>query len=245
LFAKHSLTPLSQTQLSSAQASLWLDQGNLNAAARWAEQVNIKQIDPIHQSEALAFAKVQMALGNYEKARPVLDNVLQVARSQNLITVVILCQSLLALAHQSHGESVKAQECLNEALSLAEPEGFIRAFVDEGPSMARLLYKALSREIAPAYVRRLLAAFPSPKLEETTQAQTSEFDWVEPLSERELEVLQLIAEGLTNKEVSDRLYLSPNTVKVHNRTIFSKLGVKSRTQAVARARGMGLLKSNG
>ncbi|MCJ7701824.1 MAG: response regulator transcription factor, partial [Anaerolineales bacterium] len=111
--------------------------------------------------------------------------------------------------------------------------------------MARLLYEALSQEIAPDYVRRLLAAFPDSESEQPTspKTQTPEAEWVEPLSERELEVLQLIAEGLTNQEIASRLYISLNTVKAHTRTIYSKLGVNNRTQAVARARSLGILTS--
>ncbi len=111
--------------------------------------------------------------------------------------------------------------------------------------MARLLYEALSQEIALDYVRRLLAAFPASEPEPATlpQPESSEFDWIDPLSDRELEVLQLIAEGLTNKEVGSRLYLTLNTVKAHTRNIYSKLGVNSRIQAVARARDLGVLPS--
>ena len=111
--------------------------------------------------------------------------------------------------------------------------------------MARLLYQALAHEISPAYVRQLLAAMPTPEAQqaEATPSPDPDVDWIEPLSERELEILQLIAEGLKNREISDRLYLSQNTVKAHNRNIFSKLGVNSRTQAVARARALGILKS--
>jgi len=106
-------------------------------------------------------------------------------------------------------------------------------------------YEATARGIAPVYARRLLAAFPVAEPEQTgpskTQAQRSEL--VEPLSERELEVLQLIAVGLTNREIASRLFLSLNTVKAHTRNIYGKLGAHSRTQAVARARALGVLPS--
>ena len=112
--------------------------------------------------------------------------------------------------------------------------------------MAHLLYEALSREIAPDYVSQLLAAFPIDEPEQTdpTKSQVPESELVEPLSEREIEVLQLIAEGLTNPEIAARLYLSLNTVKVHTRNIYGKLGVNNRTGAVARARALGILPSN-
>jgi LuxR family maltose regulon positive regulatory protein len=150
---------------------------------------------------------------------------------------------------------------LERALTLAEPEGFVRTFVDEGLPMAQLLYEAAAREMMPDYRAKLLAAFegatkqeendlsrswkepvegPSPSRTVGT-VQSRVEGLVEPLSERELEVLQLIAEGLTNREIASRLFLSLNTVKAHTRNIYGKLGVHSRTQAIARSRDVGLL----
>ena len=109
--------------------------------------------------------------------------------------------------------------------------------------MARLLYEALNLEIAPDYVRRLLAAFPIADEEQSDPSKSlvPESDSVEPLSEREIQVLQLIAEGLTNQEVATRLYLSLHTVKAHARNIYRKLAVRNRTQAVAKGRTLGVL----
>jgi len=129
---------------------------------------------------------------------------------------------------------------LEKALFIGEPEGFIRIFVDEGQPMDHLLQEALKCSDAPEYVRRLLAAFPAkaPRQATSTTAQVDQSDLIEPLSERELEILQKIAEGLTNPEIAERLYLSLNTVKVHTRNIYGKLGVHNRTQAVAKARAL-------
>jgi LuxR family maltose regulon positive regulatory protein len=152
---------------------------------------------------------------------------------------------LQALVLQAGGEMDTAVTTLEQALTLAKPGGFIRTFVNEGPSMAQLLYQALSKGIAPDYVRQLLAAFPASEPDPTTppRPDNSEFAWIEPLSDREIEVIQLIAAGLSNKEISSRLYLSPNTIKTHTRNIYSKLGVISRIQAVARARDLEILSS--
>ena len=132
---------------------------------------------------------------------------------------------------------------LSDALALAKPGGFIRLFVDEGVPMARLLYDALAHGVEPASIRRLLAAFPVGEPAQTTASPLKgpESEWVEPLSAREREVLQLIAEGLTNQDVAARLYLSLHTVKVHARNIYAKLGVTSRTQAVAKGKALGIL----
>ena len=161
-------------------------------------------------------------------------------------TIEIL--ALRALAFTVQGSLSPALISLERALTLAEPEGFFQLFVDEGPPMARLLYEMLSQDIATDHVRRLLAAFPASESEPATppppeSSESSEFDWIEPLSDLELEVLQLIAEGLTNQEIAAQLFLALNTVKAHTRNIYSKLGVNSRIQAVARARDLGVLPS--
>ncbi|MBN1284585.1 MAG: hypothetical protein JXB47_04230 [Anaerolineae bacterium] len=120
------------------------------------------------------------------------------------------------------------------ALRQAEPEQYIRTFVDVGQPMARLLYEAAAQGIMREYAGRLLAAFPAA---EPLHAQTL----VEPLSEREIEVLRLVAGGLSNREIARRLVLSLNTVKSHNQNIYGKLGVGSRTQAIAKAKALGIL----
>ena len=131
---------------------------------------------------------------------------------------------------------------LGEVLALAEPGGFIRLFLDEGEPMAQLLLEAASSGIMLDYVRKLLAAFEAEKQKSKTQTVLPVAQpLIEPLSRREIEVLQLIAQGLSNREISDRLFLALSTVKGHNRIIFNKLQAKSRTEAVARARELDLL----
>lgn len=152
---------------------------------------------------------------------------------------VIEILALQALALQGQGDILPAVTALERALSLAEPEGYVRVFVDEGPSMAPLLYEAAARGIAPQYTGRLLAALPA--AEPASKFQKLPVEMVEPLSERELEVLQLIAEGLSNQEVAQRLFITLGTVKWHTSNIYGKLGVKNRTQAVAQARALGIL----
>jgi LuxR family maltose regulon positive regulatory protein len=118
--------------------------------------------------------------------------------------------------------------------------------------MARLLYgissqaNDLAPAVSPSYIQRLLAAFPDVEAEQNSQPknQSSDAEWIEPLTERELEVLQLIANGLTNQDIASKLYLSLNTVKAHTRSIYGKLVVKSRTQAIVRARALGLISSD-
>jgi len=219
----------------SAQVRTLLHQGNLDAAAHLAQTHDL----PISQ------ARVHLAQGDTAAALTVLEPLRQQVEAKKWQDERLKVMVLQSVVHHVRGEQEQALLVLGEALALAEPGGFIRTFVDEGPPMASLIYEALSRGIAPDYVRRLLAAFPGtePEQRDPSESQASEPTLIEPLSEREREVLQLIAEGLTNPEIASRLFLALNTVKTHASNIYSKLGVHSRTQAVARARALGLLPS--
>ena len=144
-----------------------------------------------------------------------------------------------ARARNAHDTVEKAVHLLGDALALAEPGGFIRLFVDEGLPMAHLLSEAAALGIMPDYIAKLLAAFEAE--EHRSGISPPPQPLVEPLSPRELEVLGLIAQGLSNREISERLFLALPTVKGHNRRIYGKLHVRRRTEAVARARELGLL----
>ncbi|MDQ3005779.1 MAG: LuxR C-terminal-related transcriptional regulator [Chloroflexota bacterium] len=147
---------------------------------------------------------------------------------------------LQAIGHQALGEDDKALQLLDSAMALAESGGFIRIFVDEGAPMAQLLSKMKGDDARiQEHIHKLLAAFK--KQEDTLASSLIDQHLVEPLSQRELEVLQLIAQGLSNHEIGDRLFLALDTVKGHNRRIYDKLQVQRRTEAVARARELDLL----
>jgi LuxR family transcriptional regulator, maltose regulon positive regulatory protein len=147
-----------------------------------------------------------------------------------------------ALAFYAKGEVAKALAALEQALTLAEPEGYVRIFIDEGAPMAQLLSEAAAHGIMPHYVGKLLAAFDPEEQKRGDESFLPRAQpLIEPLSQRELEVLQLIAQGLSNREIRERLFLALSTIKGHNRIIFSKLQVQRRTEAVARARELGLL----
>jgi LuxR family maltose regulon positive regulatory protein len=151
--------------------------------------------------------------------------------------------TLRALALEAAGDTNGALHALRQALELAEPEGYVRVFVDEGEPMARLLRHAASRGIGPGYVSQLLAAFEVSRLgrAEEWPLPVHAQPLIEPLTDRELEVLDLLAEGLSNSEIARRLFISLPTVKSHTRNIYGKLAVHSRRQAVARARTLGIL----
>ncbi|NJN54686.1 MAG: LuxR family transcriptional regulator, partial [Anaerolineae bacterium] len=210
-----------------------LHQGNLTAAAQLAET---------HRSPPQPGSR-PFGARQSKRSFALLEPVRQQAEAKAWADEKLKVMILQAMAYDAAGESETGMQILSEALALAAPSGLIRLFVDKGSPMARLLYQALARGIEPETVRQLLAAFPAadsaPTLSPTPPAV--EADFIEPLSEREIEVLQLIAEGLTNQEIANRLYLSLHTVKVHARNIYGKLGVKNRTQAVAKARALGII----
>jgi LuxR family maltose regulon positive regulatory protein len=155
---------------------------------------------------------------------------------------------LQALAHALRNEDQEALTVLAQAVHLAEPEGYIRVFVDEGPTMATLLSRLRDQERKQGsrpYLDTLLAAFSSERMRHTPLPAESgvrgEQPLIDPLSQRELEVLQLIARGDSNQEIADQLVITLDTVKRHVTHIFGKLGVHNRVQAVARAQTLGLL----
>jgi LuxR family maltose regulon positive regulatory protein len=240
------LPPWFASLMAAWQARIWLAQDRLETASQWVGELGLDvdgELSFLREIEYVALARILIAQGRLQQASRLLQRLNKPAEAGGRTTSLIEILSLQALAFRAGVDTAGAMTALERALTLAEPGGFIRIFVDEGPPMARLLYEALSRGIAPDYVRRLLAAFPNVELEqpESTKPQVSEAELIEPLSERELEVLQLIAEGLTNPEIASRLFVSLNTVKAHTRNIYGKLGVHNRTEAVTKSRALGVL----
>jgi LuxR family maltose regulon positive regulatory protein len=246
LARQHDLPPFTTSPMAAWRATLWLIQGELEAASQWAHErgLDADKEPPLEpQVEYVALARILLAQGQLHKATGLLQRLLEAAEAGEHVSSLIEILNLQALAAQAEGDTTRAMAALERALALAEPGGFVRIFVGEGPPMAHLLYQALRRGIVPDYVRRLLAAFPVAEPEQTAPPSTKapKTELVEPLSERELEVLELIAEGLTNPEIASRLFLALNTVKAHSRNIYGKLDVHNRMQAVARARALGVL----
>jgi len=246
------LPPWFNSQMANWQVRIWLERGELEAGTRWVAERGWDTdksfrppaaIDYLTLFDYILLARILIAQRQVDKAAGLLESLEEHAENGGRITRLIEILILQAIAYQIEGEISRSMVPLERALAIAEPLGFIRTFVDEGQDMASLLYEALSRDISPEYVSLLLNAFPSAKQNQTEPLSSSgpTIDLVEPLSEREIEVLQLIAEGLTNPEIASRLYLSLNTIKVHTRNIFGKLGVNNRTQAVSVANSLGIL----
>lgn len=218
-------------ELAAAQVLTLLHQGNLEAAAHLAQIHNL----PLSQ------ARVYLAQGDPSAALAVLDLFRQQVEAKNWQDERLKVMVLQALAYHAHGEKDKAVQLLRDALALAESGGFVRLFIDEGAPMQQLLSEAVTHGIMPSYISKLLTAFEADEQKSEGKSLPQAQPLYEPLSQRELEVLQLIAQGLSNREISERLFLALDTVKGHNRKIFAKLHVQRRTEAVARARELGLL----
>lgn len=236
-------TPLPDVRpLAAARARVWLAQGRLREATRWAHEQGLSadgELSYLREFEYITLARLLIAEGGratYAAVR-LLDRLQQAAEAGARMGSAIEIGVLQALAHQSQGDSAAALGALVRALGLAEPEGYVRVFASEGPPLARLLSAAAAQGMAPGYIAKLLATFQGAAPAHAPAAS----QLAEPLSAREQEILQLIANGLSNGEISARLFLALSTVKGHNRNIFDKLQVQSRTEAVARARELGLL----
>jgi LuxR family maltose regulon positive regulatory protein len=215
------------------------DAGRWDAAQRVAAGRGLSTSDALsylRETEHLALARLLVAQGRAEVS-PFIERLLDAARDGGRTGSVIRILAVQALALQRQGKTARALAVLEQALSLAEPQSYVRTFVDEGAPMQQLL--AQISGAAQPYSQRLLAAFPPAAFGAVTSAGSETL--IEPLSERELEVLRLIASGATNQQIADRLVIALGTVKAHCSNIYGKLGVSSRTQATARARDLGLV----
>jgi len=245
------------------QARLWIAQGNLAAASRWAQSSGLAQTpSPIPYLDEVAYvtvARLRLAEGKPVVATSLLQELHQAAAAADRNGSRIEILMLQAIAYAAQQQRERAMAALTQALSLAVgpigAEGYVRLFVDEGETM-RLLLIEYKRQIVDgrlrAYLDQLLAAFDQPTptsaapiVDEpprllTSQPATSRA-LVESLSERELEVLRLVAAGRSNSQIAAQLIVTTGTIKTHINHIFGKLAVQSRTQAVARARELGLL----
>jgi LuxR family maltose regulon positive regulatory protein len=219
-------------EVAAAQVLTLLRQGNLAAAAHLAETHQL----PMGQ------ARVRLAQGDASAALAALEPWRRQVEAKGWQDERLKVMVLQAVAHQAHGEKDKAVQVLGDALALAEPGGFIRIFVDEGAPIAQLLSEAAAQGLRPDYIDKLLAVFQAEAQQTEVKSHLpAARPLIEPLSQRELEVLQLMAQGLSNGEISGRLFLALSTIKGHNQKIFDKLQVQRRTEAVARARDLGLL----
>jgi len=228
------------------RARVWVAQGRLGEALDWAREQGLSVQDNLsylREFEHITLARVLLARPKSDRAdRSILEAVgllerlLHAAEDGERTGSAIEILVLQALANQTREDIPAALVPLERALTLAEPEGYVRIFVGEGPPMAALLEAAAKHGIAPNYVRRLLAAVT--KTEDDTPVKQG---LIEPLSERELDVLRLLGTDLGGPDIARELIVSLNTVRTHTKNIYAKLGVNNRRAAVRRAEELDLL----
>jgi LuxR family maltose regulon positive regulatory protein len=226
------------------EAHLALMQGQEGEAARWAAQAdrNIRSAPmPLFYAPNFTLIEVLLAQGtpaSLQEAARLSARLHEVVQAIHNTRFLIEALALQALLHDAQRDRSAALDALRQAVALAEPGGLVRVFVDLGPKMAALLHALAAQQVAPGFIARLLDAFPAVR---STQSAPRQSGLIEPLTERELEVLALLAERLSNKEIANELCISPMTVKRHAVTIYQKLLVRSRREAVAKAVALGLL----
>jgi LuxR family maltose regulon positive regulatory protein len=245
-------------RLATQQARLHLQAGEPDRVVRWVEgtkaaftsgEGNVQLPAAFVETLQTMLARAHLAQDKAEEALAALDPLLAPAEAASAFLHVIEVCALKALALRALGDTSAALASLKRSLALAEPEGYVRMYLNEGAPMGALLRKAASHNIAPGYVDRLLAAFeaekscsPAPQVPcPPAPSPPCSSALADPLTPRELEVLHLISQGLSNKDIAEELVIALNTVKRHTSSIYSKLGAKSRTQAIARARELGLV----
>jgi len=235
LAESHQVSPLTRMRNANCHVQLALAQNCLAEAEFWAEQVTEAADSSLLFPPRLGLTPARLLLAQNEKiaAADRLHDLYETASQGSWVSGMVEVRALQALAAITPADTLRF---LRDALQMAQPEGFIRTLVDKGQPMKALLEKLRSQAgELKGYILTILAAFG-----ETGRASIPQ-PLVEPLSDRELEVLRLVAEGMSNGEIAQRLIVSVGTVKSHVHSIINKIGVSSRTQAVARARKLALL----
>jgi ATP/maltotriose-dependent transcriptional regulator MalT len=232
--------------VAAVRARVWVAQGRLGDALDWARERGLSVEDDLsylREFEHITLARLLLARYQSDRADRsmfealgLLERLLQAAEQGERTGSVIEILIVQALGRQMHGDIPAALVPLSRALTLAEPEGYVRRFIDEGPAMAVLLEAAAKHGIALSYVYHLLAAFGTAEGRTPVQQPLSE-----PLSDRERDVLRLLGTDLDGPDVARELMVSLSTLRTHTRNIYSKLGVNSRRAAVRRAEELQLL----
>ena len=244
------------TRVKAWQARLWVAHNDRWAAARWSEECGLSIEDELsypRELEHITLARVLIAQDKHDEAARFLERLLKAAEMGGRWGRAIEILTLKAVVLQAQGDEPGAMAPLQRALALAEPEGYVRTFANEGSPMVYLLKRLLKsqkthsastqRRASPEYAGKLLLATLGQDASRSTGAGARERAelLVEPISEREVEVLRLLASGISNQEIAAKLFVSLDTVKTHLKHIYGKLGVHNRAQAVARAEELDLI----
>jgi LuxR family maltose regulon positive regulatory protein len=229
--------------IAALKARINLKQGRPDRVRAWAAERGFSLADEVsylHEFEYLTLARLEIA---NPQVKALLTRLLQAAEAQKRWGSALDILLVQALAHEVQGNRSQALAALEHALALAEPEGYVRIFVDEGEAMRLLIEKRSRNRDYPLidYVDKLLVAFSQPVATPKSAIIIQQSDMIEPLSERELEVLKLLRTELSGPEIAQQLIVSPNTFRTHTKNIFNKLGVNSRRAAIRRAEELDLI----
>ena len=245
LLRETKVDPWTVCWLDDCRLRLWLSTRRLEEAIRWAEMSGLSVDDQFnyhHDLEHTNLARVLVAQGmrqplgaQLDEALHLLDRLFAAAEAAGWIHEEIKILVLQSLARQARGDREGALRALAQALALAESDGYVRIFINEGAPMGELLRQAAARDISLHYVNRLLAALEPEMAEDPPVTQSASAALIEPLSDREIEVLRLLTSHLSTPEIAQQLYVSVNTVRSHVKSIYGKLAVHSRQAAVVRA----------
>jgi LuxR family maltose regulon positive regulatory protein len=256
--ARQCNVPIWLNRVEALQAQLWLAQGQLPAAVRWARSCGLRgdgPISPQREHDYLVLARIRIAQGAVQTALRTLERIALAAQGDGRTERVIEALILMALAHQARGRAEPARAALEQALLRAEPGGYIRTFLDAGAPLAELLRDMLMYSRVPGYVAILLTAFggaadggeskgppnQASALANPPPTTTTSEALAEQLTTRELEILRCVAAGMPTAAIATQCTVAASTVNWHLQNVYAKLGVRSRTQALARARELGLL----
>ena len=238
------ISPRYRDFAAASEASVLLAMGDVAAATRWVRQSGLSVDDESYRPirNYILLARILIAQAQFEGAMMLLARLLEMAEVSGAMGYVIEISILQSRATQASGNIEQALNLLERALSLAEPEGYIRIFVDEGAPMGRLLRSAIAKGIELSYAGKLLTALEADTEEKHQPMIRAQASIYEPLSERELEVLRLLTTHLSSTDIAGELIISVNTVRTHIKSIYSKLDVHSRDEAVQKAEALHLLK---
>jgi LuxR family transcriptional regulator, maltose regulon positive regulatory protein len=230
------------------RARLALLQSDLKVAQRWARDVTPEDLPArtlFPEVPRVTLARVLLAQAtrdSLQEASQILEGMVGIARGVHSAPHTIELLALQALVAEAQGKGQEALHLLRQSLELAQPAGFLRVYVDLGPAMVPLLSRLAESESEPGYIRRILAAFaPAPAQGKRRRDPTAQLEMVEPLTNREQEILELLARRLSDKEIAQALHISPYTVSKHTSNLYGKLQAAGRRQAVSKARALGIL----
>ena len=237
------VSPRYRDFVAAREASVLLATGDVTAATRWMTESGLSVDDDPYRPirNYIVLARVLIAQAQIEKAMSLLAHLLKMAEESSAMGYVIELSILQALALQAAGRTNQALDPLERALSLAETEGYVRIFINEGAPMSRLLRQAIAKGTGVVYAGRLLTALEADAESRRQPSVTARASMVDPLSERELEVMRLLTTHLSSTDIAGELTISVNTVRTHIKSIYGKLGVHSREEAVQKAEALHLL----